>query len=102
MKKIRDLFIKKDYLLEEPEVEQLLDYCEQLEDQIIDYKFEKTYNKELILLDMVREILKGCTDIQKKQEEHERFGYEAPDYEQRIADLKQYIMERCRDEKIKL
>jgi hypothetical protein len=100
MKKIRDLFIKKDYLLDEPEVEKLLEYCESLEDQIVDYKFEKNYNKELIMLDMIKEIIKGCNDIQKKQEEHERFGFEAPNYEESIEGLKRYILDRCREEKI--
>jgi hypothetical protein len=102
MKNIRDLFKNKDYLFDEPEVEQLLEYCESLEDEIIEFKFEKNNNKELAMLDMIKEIIKGCEEIQKQQQEHSRFGFEAPDYESSIDNLKNYILNRCRDEKIRL
>lgn len=100
MKTPREIFKNKPYLLDEPEVEQLLDYCEELQDQIVDYKFEKEKNKETALIDMIKEVLKGCNAIQKEEAEHERFGYEAPNYPETIANLKNYILERCKDEKI--
>jgi L-serine deaminase len=100
MKSIREIFKNKDYLLDEPEVEKLLDYCEQLQDEIIEFKFEKEKNKETVMLDMIREVIKGCSAIQKEQAEHERFGYEAPNYQETINNLKNYIVERCRDERI--
>lgn len=102
MKSIREIFKNKEYLLDEPEVEKLLDYCEQLEDQIVDFKFEKNNNKELIMLDMIREVLKGCNATQKEQLEHDRFGFQAPNYQETIANLKSYILERCKDERIYL
>jgi hypothetical protein len=102
MKKPRDLFRNKEYLLDEPEVEQLLEYYEQLQDEIVEFKFEKSNNKELAMLDMLKEVIKGCNAIQKEQAEHERFGYDAPDYPETIANLKSYILQRCRDEKIYL
>ncbi|MFH7016210.1 hypothetical protein [Flavobacterium sp. FlaQc-47] len=52
------------------------------------------------MLDMLREVIKGCNEIEKEQMEHERFGYEAPDYQATISNLKNYIFRRCRDEKI--
>lgn len=100
MKKPRDLFKNKDYLLDEPEVEELLEYCESLEDEIIEFKFEKNNNKELVMLDMIKEIIKGCNAIQKQEQEHLRFDLEAPNYQESINNLKQYILDRCRDEKI--
>ena len=100
MKSIRELFKNKDYLLEEPEVEELLDYCEKLEDDIIEFKFDKDKNKELVMLDMIREVIKGCNAIEKEQNEHERFGYDAPNYQETISNLKKYILDRCRDERI--
>jgi hypothetical protein len=100
MKSIREIFKNKDYLLDEPEVEKLLDYCEQLQDEIVEFKFEKEKNKELVMLDMIREVIKGCNAIQNEQAEHERFGYEAPNYQETINNLKSYILERCRDERI--
>ncbi len=100
MKSVKELFKKKDYLLDEPEVEKLLEYCEELENQIVDFKFEKDKNKELIMLDMIREVIKGCESVEKEQAEHERFGYEAPNYQETIRNLKNYIISRCREEKI--
>jgi hypothetical protein len=102
MKNIRQLFKDKEYLLDEPEVEKLMDYCEEMQDEIVEFKFEKTNNKELAMLDMLKEVIKGCEAIQKEQYEHERFGYDAPDYQDTIKNLKTYIQGRCRDLKIYL
>ena len=77
MKPIREIFKDKNYLIDEPEVEKLLNYCEQLQDEIVEFKFEKDKNKELVMLDMIREVIKGCNAIEKEQNEHERFGYDA-------------------------
>jgi hypothetical protein len=86
--------------LDEPEVAQLLDYCEQLQDEVVAFKFEKNKNKELAMLDMLKEAIKGCNAIQKEQAEHERFGFEAPNYQETILNLQRYILKRCQDEKI--
>ena len=97
-----EIFEKAQDLLDEPEVQELLEYCEKLEDELVDFKFEKNKNKELILLDMIKEVLKGCNAIEKEQLEHERFGYEAPNYQETISNLKSYILEICRINKIYL
>lgn len=100
MKNLREIFKNKYNLLDEPEVEELLNYCEQLQDEIVEFKFEKNKNKELAMLDMIREVLKGCNAIEKEQNEHERFGYDAPNYQETISNLKRYILDRCREERI--
>ena len=100
MKSIREIFKNRPSLLEEPEVAKLLAYCEQLQDEIVEFKFEKNKNKELAMLDMLKEVIKGCNAIEKKQAEHERFGYDVPNYQETISNLKQYILGRCRYEKI--
>ena len=102
MKSTREIFKTNPSLLDEPEVAQLLEYCEQLQDEIVEFKFQKTNNKELAMLDMLKEVIKGCNAIEKEQMEHERFGYEAPDYQETISNLKNYILKRCQDEKIYL
>jgi hypothetical protein len=79
-----------------------LAYCEQLYDEIVEFKFQETNNKELVMLDMLKEVIKGCNAILKEQAEHLRFGYEAPDYQETIANLQRYILKRCQDEKIYL
>jgi hypothetical protein len=102
MKSTREIFKTNPTLLDEPEVGQLLDYCEQLQDEIVEFQFQKTNNKELAMLDMLKEVIKGCNAVEKEQMEHERFGYEAPDYPSTISNLKRYILKRCQDEKIYL
>lgn len=76
MKSIREIFKNNPSLLDEPEVIKLLEYCEQLQDEIVEFKFQKTNNKELAMLDMIKEVIKGCNAVEKEQMEHERFGYE--------------------------
>ena len=102
MKNKLEIFKKAPDLLDEPEVQELLDYCERLEDELVDLKFDKEKSKELIMLDMIKEVIKGCNAIQKEQMEHERFGYEAPNYQATISNLKSYILEICRINKIYL
>ena len=102
MKNKLEIFKKAQDLLDEPEVQELLEYCEKLEDELVDFKFEKNKNKELILLDMIKEVVKGCNAIEKEQLEHERFGYEAPNYQATISNLKSYILEICRENQIYL
>ena len=60
MKNLREIFKNRYDLLDEPEVEKLLEYCEQLQDEIVEFKFQKTNNKELAMLDMLKEVIKGC------------------------------------------
>jgi hypothetical protein len=100
MKSVQEIFKNREYLLEQPEVEKLVEYCQELQDELIEFKFQKTHNKEIAMLNMLKEVIKGCNAIEKEQMEHERFGYEAPNYQATISNLKNYIYSRCRDEKI--
>ncbi len=52
------------------------------------------------MLDVIKEVIKGCDAIEKEQAEYERFGYDAPNYQETILNLKRYILGRCREEKI--
>ena len=51
---------------------------------------------------MIKEVVKGCNALEKEQTEHERFGYEEPDYKETISNLKRYILDICRDNQIYL
>ncbi|WP_396178551.1 hypothetical protein [Flavobacterium sp.] len=102
MKKPLDFFKTNLALLDEPEVQELLAYCESLESELVDFKFEKAKNKELIMLDMLKEVVKSCAEIQKLEMEHERFGYPLPDYSEAIRSLKSYIYEMNRINKLRI
>jgi len=97
MKKPSDLFKNKPHLLEEIEVEQLLEYCEKLQDELVDLKFDQNANKQLIMLDMLKEIVKACEETEKQQREFIRFGLEPPDFEESISNLKRFLIARCRE-----
>lgn len=97
MKKPRDLFKNKPHLLEEEEVEHLLEYCEKLQDELVDLKFDQNANKQLIMLDMLKEIVKACEETEKQQREFIRFGLEPPDFEESISNLKRFLIARCRE-----
>ena len=102
MKNKLEIFKNAQLLLDEPEVQQLLAYCESLEDDLVEFKFEKTNNKELIMLDMLKEVVKSCAAIRQQEVEHERFGYELPDYSEAIRNLSSYIFEMNRNSKLRL
>jgi len=102
MKNKLDIFKNAPTLLDESEVQQLLAYCESLEDELVDLKFEKANNKELVMLDMLKEVVKSCAEIQKLEMEHERFGYPLPDYSEAIRSLKSYIYEMNRINKLRI
>ena len=40
------------------------------------------------MLDMLKEVIKGCDAIEKEQAEHDRFGYDTPNYQETISNLK--------------
>ena len=102
MKNKQEIFKSAPLLLDEPEVQQLLAYCESLEDELIEFKFEKSNNKELIMLDMLKEVVKSCAEIQKLEMEHKRFSYPLPDYSESIWNLKSYLLEMNRNNKLGL
>ncbi|MBF4472824.1 MULTISPECIES: hypothetical protein [Flavobacterium] len=97
MKNPRELFKNKPHLLEENEVEHLLGYCEKLQDELADLKFDQNGNKQLIMLDMLKEIVKACEATEKQQQEFLRFGLEPPDFEESISNLKRFLITRCRE-----
>ncbi|MDP2387765.1 MAG: hypothetical protein Q8M29_15435 [Bacteroidota bacterium] len=101
-KQVRNIFKNKDHLLDEPEVQELLEYCEHLQDENIELKFEIDKSKETVLLEMISDILQSCNAIQKEQEEHKRFGFEPANFEAAIEHLKSYIHRRCKDHQIYL
>jgi hypothetical protein len=97
-----EIFKNAKLLLDEPEVQKLLDYCKSLEDALLEFKFEKNNNKELIMLDMLKEVVKSCSEIQKLEMEHERFGYPLPDYSESIWNLQRYIFEMNQINKLRI
>ena len=78
--------------MDEPEVMDLIEYCRELEGDIMDVEINKQYDKEEVLLNIVKEIYSSCRQIIKDEEESVRFG-ETPrvDFEKSVINLKEYI-----------
>jgi hypothetical protein len=71
---------------------ELIEYCRELEGDVLDVKINKQYDKEEILHNIVKEIYSSCRQLIKDEEESVRFG-ETPrvDFEKSIVNLKRYI-----------
>ena len=87
MKSVKSIFKYNKFLLEEPEVQELIDYCEELQAKLIEIKQDKQFSKEIIFSEMVREIRDGCDEILNSQEEI--------DYKEMVKNLKNYVLDKC-------
>lgn len=105
MKSIRQIFQHRKDLLDEPEVQELIDYTQELEGLVMDKKIEDNYDKETILLGIIRDIYSSCDDTLKQDELHQRFPNDTEpvgDYRDSLINLKRFISDMCRDNKINL
>lgn len=87
MKSVKTIFKYNKSLLEEPEVQELIDYCEELQAELIEIKQDEQFSNEIIFSEMVREIRDGCDEILNSQEEI--------DYKEMVKNLKNYVLDKC-------
>lgn len=88
--------------MKEPEVQELIDYCQELEGQVISRNIDDVYDKELIYLEMIRDIYNSCNDIGEQEMLNERYPNEFPqvDYKEMVVNLKIYIEKMARENKL--
>lgn len=98
MKSIYHIFKGNEHLMDLHPVEELIDYCQELEGKVFETDIEKTYDKELILLEMIRDIYNSCRDTQQNNELNQRYPdlYPKVDSDDLVNNLKNYIGEMCR------
>jgi hypothetical protein len=103
MKNINQIFKGNEHLMDLSPIEELIDYCRELEGDIMEVSINKQYNKEEILLNIVREIYNSCLQSIKDEEDSVRFG-ETPrvNFEKSIIYLKDYLEEVNRNYKFGL
>jgi hypothetical protein len=92
MKNINQLFKNNKHLIEHPEVQELIDYCRELEGKFMEVEINKQYDKEDILINVIRDIKESCEQTINDNEESIRFN-EIPrvDFEKSVVNLKKYI-----------
>jgi hypothetical protein len=102
MKSIPQIFQNNRGLMDEPEVQELIEYCQELEGQVMDTKQSEQFSFEDKLTILVREIYGGIKDVQREQMEHDRWDFDTPDYKQCVENLDRYLREFSRNNKFNL
>ena len=92
MKNINQIFKNNTHLMDEPEVIELIEYCQELEGKLMEVEINKQYDKEDILINVIRDIKESCEQTINDNEESIRFN-EIPrvDFEKCVVNLKKYI-----------
>lgn len=103
MKSINQIFKTNKELMDEPEVQELIEYCREMEGIVMDRKIDDNYDKEHVLRSMLKDIKTGIDDTLKEDEESIRFN-EIPrvDFREAMLNLKKFIQEMCFINKIML
>lgn len=103
MRSITQIFRTNPSLVDEPEVEQLVEYCRELEDELVNMRLSDTKVMEDKLAELVRDIYKSVNMTIQDQKDAIRFGeVELVDFEECVNNLRVYISEFARDNKFRL
>ena len=104
MKSIHQIFKGNEYLTGFGPVEELIEYCQELEGQVMGNVIDKQYDKELILLGMVRDIYDSCNGVEEQEMLHERYPNDFPEvnYKDIVVNLKNYIQKMVSENKLNI
>ncbi|MFN9959325.1 MAG: hypothetical protein ACK55I_40055, partial [bacterium] len=81
-------------LLQTPEVIELVEYCRELEGQVLERKVDDTYNKEHILKTMLSDVLSSCREYEENKILQDRYPelYQKIDADDLVKNLMKYII----------
>ena len=92
MKNINQIFRTNTSLMDHPEVEELIEYCRDIEGEVTQKKINDTYDKEEIYLQILKEIYESCGQTLEDQKTSDRFKEIPPvDFKMTIINLKKYL-----------
>lgn len=102
MKSINNIFNKRKDLLLEPEVSELVNYCLELEDEVVENRLK--INQTQQLKQIIGEILHSCQELGEQDLLHDRYPkeFEKVDYESSVKNLIKYIQDYCEENYINL
>jgi hypothetical protein len=94
MKNINQIFQNNKKLLQTPEVIELVEYCRELEGQVLERKVDDTYNKEHMLKTMLSDILSSCREYEENKILQDRYPemYQKIDADDLVKNLMEYII----------
>ena len=95
MKSISQIFKGNEHLMDLDPVEELIEYTQELEGQVMETKVNDSYDKEHILKSMLSDILSSCREYEENKLLQERYPdqYEKIDSDNLVKSLMGYIME---------
>jgi hypothetical protein len=87
-----------------PQVEELIEYTQELEGMVLERKLDDVNDKELILKSIIQDVLISCNDMEEHMLLHDRYPeiYPKPDSETILKNLKKYILGVNRDYQLNL
>jgi hypothetical protein len=94
MKNIKQLFRGNLDLLEKPEVQELIEYTQELEGEVMERKVEDNYDKEHMLKSMLSDILDSCREYEENKILQDRYPelYKNIDADTLVKNLMAYII----------
>lgn len=102
MRSINQIFKGNEHLMDLEPVDSLIDYCKDLEDEVVENKQKS--DQTIILKQLISEISKSCFELLEDDKKSERWSndFEKIDFKESILNLREYIIKYCLDNKIKL
>jgi hypothetical protein len=102
MKSINQIFKGNEHLMDLEPVDSLIDYCRELEDEVVENKQKS--DQTIILKQLISEINKSCFELLEEDKKSERWSndFEKIDFKESIVNLREYIIKYCFDNKINL
>ena len=80
--------------MDEPEVIELIEYCQELEGEVVEKKIDNTYNKDHMLKTMLSDILSSCREYEENKILKDRYPelYNELDANSLVKNLMYYII----------
>lgn len=104
MKNIKQLFRRRPDLLEKPEVQELIEYAQELEGEVMERKVDDTYDKEHMLKSMLSDILSSCREYEENKILQDRYPelYKNIDADTLVKNLMAYILDMNRKNDLRI
>jgi hypothetical protein len=95
VKNIKQLFRRRPDLLEKPEVQELIEYTQELEGQVFEKNIEDNYDKEHMLKSMLSDIIASCREYEENKLLQDRYPelYQKVDADSLVKNLMAYILD---------
>jgi len=94
MKSITQIFKGNEHLMDLQPVEELIEYTQELEGQVLERKVEDNYDKEHMLKSMLSDILDSCREYEQNKILEDRYPelYKKVDADSLVKNLMDYII----------